>query len=288
MQGATHMGDLTEHPKIHFPYDCMAAYTLRLPESHLLKKLLLPHQRFTLALNDTVLNNYFLSIVINPWMTQSPFDVGPPEVRKYLQECKTSFTFDTEPFPDTSVKNTPFNVFLMRYFSLTHQFVSEVVNTRPDEFRDENVQQWADDIASIVPGFPAGKDIIKGDTVIDVVAKIIWNISINHCVDHYSYYCIPWAKNPWRVRVPPPKSPQDKVDFNKVMNRVDMWKLAQCQDVFFYTGASHTMAKIDYKFKDTTLKSLNEWYIAEMKKVDSIKDKARIMELQAIGQSIDF
>ena len=50
------MGALVEHPKVHFPYDTVNAYTHHLPKNHILRTLLAPHQLFTLALNDTVLN----------------------------------------------------------------------------------------------------------------------------------------------------------------------------------------------------------------------------------------
>jgi hypothetical protein len=204
-------------------------------------------------------------------MPQSPFDAEPEQLRQYLQQARDQFKFTVEPFPDTVPENTPYVLALKRYWKSNQTFVAKVVETaneiaakknKPSPFRDEDALKWADDISQIVPGFPNGKELILGgDTlIIDVLAKIMWNLSFSHTMDHYTYYCIPWNVNPWRLRLPIPESRDEAYDFDNCHDRVDMWKFVQCMEVFFYTGSStSTSFKISGLMIDYFL---FEWFLS--------------------------
>jgi hypothetical protein len=286
MQGASHYSAFIEHPKIHFPFDTINAMTKHLPEGHIMRQLLSPHQRFTLTLNDTVLNNQFISILLNPWMPQCPFEDPANEIQWYLEECKAEWAWCTTPYPTENP--SAYAKFTGRYFETFKNFVQGVVAARPLEFRDEHVRNWADNVAPHLKGFPNGEAIVRGDVIVQVLTKIMWNLTVEHGADHYSYFIMPnWNWAPWRVRVPPPQHPQDAVDFSKVNKHIDMWKFAQAQEVFFYSTSQYTLGDIDYKFKDGNLQELNTKFRHALKRVDEVKED-RLMSLAQIGQSIDY
>ncbi|KAI3654321.1 hypothetical protein MP228_001040 [Amoeboaphelidium protococcarum] len=286
MQGAAKMGSLVEHPKAHFPYDSVNAFTHHLPNGHLLKTLLWPHLKYTLALNDTVLNSVYLSIVINPLMSQTPFDAPPEELRKYLQESRETFKYVKNGVEKDNV--FPYGTFLSRYHDVYMNFVGKVVDHAWEQLYTPETVKWGDQIAAIVPGFPDGKQLQDKQLFKQIIAQIMWNVSVFHGADHYTFYKIPWNQNCWRLREDPPQNPETAFDFKWAHAPIDMWKLAQTQIVFFYTGASSKLEDVNYKFRDAKLKQYALEFRAALMAVDSIKDDAHCMDLNLIGPSIDY
>ena len=64
--------------------------------------------------------------------------------------------------------------------------MGKVVDAKPNEFKDENVAKWADQVAAIVPGFPTAKLFMNLEVLKDVLAQLIWHFSVHHGADHYT------------------------------------------------------------------------------------------------------
>ena len=285
LSGASHILAFVEHPRIHFPMDTVNAYTRHVPSYHVLSKILMPHMRFQLTLDDTVLNDYYLSVILNPWMPACPFDDPANQINKYLLEMKRGYKFNLEPIAKYNEFN--YGIFYRRYYNVFYKFVDAAVKAEPKAFRDEAVQRWAENIHTVLNDFPGAENIVKGDTIVKVLAKIMFSLSVEHGVDHYTYNSLNWNTAPWRIRVPAPHTVDDEVDFAKVMKPVDMWKFVQSQYVFFYTGASSPLKEVNYGFESEKLRELNAKFAEDLQLADNIKE-AHIADLAIIGPSIDY
>jgi hypothetical protein len=92
--GATHYLVLSRHPMLHFPMDTVNAQTHYLPLDHPIRLLLEPHQRFTLPLNNLVLNSGFLSILVNRWLDIAPFDCPVESIDAFVRDGYKDYSFE--------------------------------------------------------------------------------------------------------------------------------------------------------------------------------------------------
>lgn len=85
LQGAIHRINLIDHVKVHFPSDAINAISKTvLPQWHLIHKLLMPHFRLTLPVNNAVLEGQRSLINRDTWYPWSPFVAKGAEVRRLL------------------------------------------------------------------------------------------------------------------------------------------------------------------------------------------------------------
>ena len=194
LQGAAYMSLFLVHPSLHFPMDSVNAITKTVvPHTHPLFQLLYPHTSYSLALDNavlegeqTVVNNnapgtWFDPLTANGYQVMKLFGVGYRGGYSYAP-------YDyMDPWRLTS-KNTRYAACLELYFAPFLQFCKEVaakIHAQPS--RDPYVQQWAASISSVIPGFPDENKIFEGDNLATAMALYMWDVSVSHGADHYSF-----------------------------------------------------------------------------------------------------
>ena len=133
LQGANHCMNLIEHARVHFPSDAINAVTATaLPKSHIVFKLLNPHARLSLGVNNSVLEGAGSLINRTTWTIYSPFAAPGIEVRRLLpfawhgkagNGAYRPFVYPREPRD----MPTRYGVFLRKYYDVIYEFVSNEI-----------------------------------------------------------------------------------------------------------------------------------------------------------------
>lgn len=247
LQGAIHRINLIDHVKVHFPSDAINAISKTvLPKWHLIHKLLMPHFRLTLPVNNAVLEGQRSLINRDTWYPWSPFVAKGAEVRRLLpfawagaafygmDEATDSFppyrfSLDPETIPDPrdpdhSTLPSFIGLGLSRYSEFQHDyykpvldFVRQVVDQLPhppanpanhDDLEWLELQHWAEECGKFTPGFPDWRAICNRDTLSRVLAYLIWNAAIVHTSDHATLHkMMSDSPVPFVLRTAPPEQP---------------------------------------------------------------------------------
>ena len=219
------------HALLHFPVDSINAVTLTsLPKDHPLFKLLYPHLRFTLVLENAVLTSN-TSPLLNKqlfWFNAGP-GTGASQVELVASlnagvmypDGKYNSSYPPYDFLNPRAREgvTVYAEFNKVYFNTILTFVEKVLRDVPRD--DKYVLRWAGYLKNLVPGFPGEKEIQKKVKVdgksIDMfpyaVALYLWDVTVGHSVDHYDQGTLNLNQNTMRIRVPPPAS-SDAADFD--------------------------------------------------------------------------
>jgi hypothetical protein len=289
LQGAAHRINLIDHAVVHFPSDPINAISKTiLPKNHLLLKLLLPHLYLSLPVNYSVLEGAASLINRTTWVIYSPFTAPGDVIRRLLpygyvgmagNSAYPQYRFRARPLFPPSL----YGEFLAAYHATIREFVADVLGrlaTDAPAGSDDValVSLWADHIAQWVPGFPNGEEIWKGDTLVDAVATIIWDVSIAHAADHETLHNMPTDEIPFRLRVPPPAS-RDAPAFEQAQlnKRRDIFQ-AWLTDKLFYEPHNQSWLKdVDYGFTQPELERRNERFRAELRATeDRLRDQGRV------------
>lgn len=258
LQGASYHALFVVHPALHFPMDSVNAITKSaVPHTHPLFQLLYPHTSYTLAQDNAVLegaasvvnNNvpgtWFDPLTASGYYIKRLFGVGysgmdtPPGVYPKFDYMK--------PWMDTS---TPFGRCLALYFKPFHTFCTTVAAAILKAIpNDVYVERWAAYISTHVYGFPDGKQIFQPGTLAQALAIYMWDVTVSHSADHYSFAndiapkVMGPAKTPlaaWkflRIRhFAPPKSKNDGASVQKVgdvCDPDDLQRAEMAQQMFF-------------------------------------------------------
>ncbi len=256
LQGAGVLTTILMHPLLHFPADTVSAITrTRLPEGHILRQLLMPHQRLSLEVNDVVLHGR--KTVLRPGVLYSPYPGDLPQHLRVVSALWRGYPFDqpSKAFPsyvfplDKPVVRSEYGDFLGRYWDVIFTFVKQIVDViDPD---DADVAAWAHHISRWLPGFPDESRIFVGDTLARAVTSVIHTVSVAHTADHWIYhYDVDPREVPFRLRmqVPgtdasyEPPDPADRVEWN------DNLTYFMCSALFFKPFTVEGLAKVDYRF----------------------------------------
>lgn len=276
LQGAGYRLVLSEHALLHFPYDCINAITkTALPKNNLVFKLIYPHLYLTLALNNTVLTSSHSPLQNNQLFPYSGFIGNFDDFQGFLKDSYHGMNdehgnFDPSYKPFVFTDQPPqiygeYDIFLRRYYDTFLQFTLKATKHLPDS-QKKHVRQWADYIHQWLPQFPDGNQIFEENKLAATLAKIMWDLSIAHAADHYSYSQISIPKVPLRMRVPAPVT--------KTIPAFDRKKLIRWEDTFrqcferemFFRAANVTLLKnVDYNFNSIKLRTLNNWFIQQLR-----------------------
>lgn len=290
-QGAgQHMANCNHIP-LHFPLDTINAVSKSvLPANHVVARLLAPHLRFSLCLNDaalysnlSVLRNHDILIYSTFATTQAGIYrltrigyAGLPGNSGYR-----AWRFSPDPEPVVG----EFGIFLDHYYQAILAFTTVVAAEVPAG--DAAIEEWADTIATHLPGFPAAPAVRMGDTLARVLAKIIWSTSVAHGADHHDYGCIPINKIALRLRVPPPASPDHPMPA-KLARWTDAMRHDMACTLFFREDTVTPLQDVRYRFDSPGLRSAGDAFIRSLHDVDAAMPVKRFIPLARIPASIQF
>ncbi len=294
LQGAALGITLVVHSVLHFPLDSINAITKSaVPKSHILFKLIGPHLRFTLPLENAVLT--FKSTVIRPaWYKPYSPHPGPAEgLRDLLVEgfkgIDGNASYKTYSYPMKPIKvHAYFGEYRDRYYEVFLSFVSKVL--KDFDRNDEIIKQWAKYVSQNVPGFPDDTKIMEGDNLVQAVAYYMWAVTVGHAVDHETYATIGVRKKPMRLRQAPPDKNTKKMDRSKLNTFWDIGKYVMAQILFFKAWTVDYLKDIDYKFDKKDQQTAQEEFFKELEVLDKALQEEGIcyMKYKDMPSSIQY
>jgi len=295
LQGGALCATMVVHPLQHFPLDSINAITkTALPKEHVLFKLLHEHMRFTLPLENAVLN-FKMSLLHNDrwWKTYAPFPGPYGGIRDLLVEgyrgIKKNHSYPPFSYPRRPPKiYSGYGTFLNEYFETIYKFVDEVVKVIPED--DLHVKNWADYINGWIPGFPNGDEIFKGKTLTEVVAYYIWDVTVGHTIDHHNYGEMDVRKVPLRIRQEPPKKDTKIKPLKLLQSPIDLMKYKLAMKLFFGPSVITRLIDAEYGFKDPELQKAVADFKQNLRATEkSLNEKGlKYMKLEDIAKSIQF
>ena len=295
LQGGALCATMVVHPLQHFPLDSINAITkTALPKEHTLFKLLHAHMRFTLPLENAVLN-FKMSLLHNDrwWKTYAPFPGAYDGIRDLLVEGYRGIKNNDSYPPFTYPRRPPkvysgYGKFLDAYYETIYKFVDKVVETIP--IHDVHVKNWADYINTWIPGFPDGAEIWKDKTLTEVVAYYIWDVTVGHTIDHHNYGEMDVRKVPLRIRQEPPKKGIKMLPRKKLQTPIDLMKYQLAMKLFFGPSVITRLKDVEYKFKSPELQNAVKDFKNDLKETDRklAKEGMTYMRLEDIANSIQF
>jgi hypothetical protein len=251
------------HPALHFPMDSVNAITkTAVPHTHPLFQLLYPHTSYTLALDNAVLEG--ANSVVNENAQGTWFD--PLMGNAY--NLKLLFGAGYSGLPDPWFKgaypaynfmkpqmgfDSPYGQWLKAYFE-PFQYICNAVAEQIlwADKQDTYVRRWARYNSTYVQGFPDENEIFKDGCLAQTMAIYMWDVTVSHGGDHYSFGMNVPAKFKFlRIRnyPPPPPLPANGPKWvADVANGDDLYRAELAQRLFF---GPHAMAP-----------NLNETYYA--------------------------
>jgi hypothetical protein len=242
LQGASYGILFTIHPNIHFPYDSINAITVSsLPKQHPLLRLLYPHLRFSLVLDDAVLESS-ASVISNYRVTlYDPFTARMKDGLAALFNAGYAGVVDNPSYPPYRYQTKPrtfdsaYSEFLSAYYPPFLDYARAVLAPPFVERRDPFVTRWARYIHQWLPSFPDGDQIWEPDVLPSAVAGFMWDVSLGHSADHTNFagaiapneYC-------FRLRLPPPSSASiPAFDHRHLSRPIDLFKAQLATKMFF-------------------------------------------------------
>lgn len=325
IQGAVHRVNMTEHGRLHFPFDSVNAITKSLlPTTHPLYRLLIPHLRLSLAVDNSVLEgDYSLLSRVN-WVVYSPFTAPGKYTRKlipdgYVGRHNKDYAFPPYIFsPHCQYPNTSFGMYLRNNHTVIYNFVKGVIEeTLPSVYTydDESgarrnwelIALWAQSISEWVPNFPIREQLLpypdeqgnihpNRDLLIDVVTHVIWDLTIAHAADHIDFGAAGPLRNIFRLHVKPPvKGNTVDQDFEeKLVTPWDLFQSFLAHELFYKQHNTTSLLEVNYDFSglpnEIKLNQLRDNFIRELKACDE-KEHARdpnLPRLAHVAASIQY
>jgi hypothetical protein len=257
LQAAAYGILFTIHPNIHFPYDPINAITVSaLPTEHILFKLLSPHLRFSLALDNAVLESpgsVISNYRANPY---DPFTARMKDGLSALFNAGYAGIPGNPAYPPYTYAFAPkefdsdYSTFLSAYYAPFQRFAREVLSPKNLSPGDRYATRWANYIHNWIPSFPDGDEIWIGHRLADAVAGFMWDVSVGHASDHgvFTSNILP-TQYCFRLRLPPPASKQIR-DFDRrhLSKPIDLFKTFLCTKIFFQPTNVTLLIDTEYAF----------------------------------------
>ena len=247
------------HPALHFPMDSVNAITkTAVPHTHPLFQLLYPHTSYTLALDNAVLEGpnsvvnsnaqgtWFDPLMGNAYNLKLLFGAGYAGLNTDGQDPWFGDAYPPYDFMKPQMGfDSPYGKWLADYFPPFLKFCEAVAHEILKEHKkDTYVARWARYNSTYVRGFPDENSIFKDGCLAQAMAIFMWDVTVSHGGDHYSFGLnIPAKFKFLRVRNypplpdPPPVGGPTKV--GDVANGDDLYRAELAQRMFF---GPHAMA----------------------------------------------
>lgn len=292
LQGGALCATLVVHPLLHFPLDAINAITkTAVPKNHILFKLIYPHTRFTLPLENAVLTYKSSLLQAKWWMGYAPYPGDAHGLRDLLVQgymgIKGNDSYEPYSYPMTPTKVwSKYGEFQDEYYKAFYDFVSVILKEVKSD--DYFVASWAKWVSQNVPGFPNENEIFKGDNLIKAVAFYLWDVTVGHTVDHYDYGQMDVRKIPLRLRQAPPKKGDKMASRKKLVKFWDTGKYIMAQILFYRPTTVTKLIDTEYAFEKPEHIAATEKFFTTLRELDKKFKKAgnRYIPLDKIARSI--
>lgn len=294
LQGAALCSTLVTHPIQHFPNDCINAITkTALPKKHLLFQLLKPHLRFTLPLENAVLNYKSSLLQEKWWMVYAPYPGAPKGLRELLVEgykgIKGNASYPPFTFPMGPSKfETEYGDYLRAYYQVFQDFVAKIIiDIKVDDIW---VINWANYIKKHIPSFPGGDVIFEQDNLLHAVTSFLFTVTVGHSVDHNNYGVLNKREIPLRIRQAPPGKNIVLKNRKHLCSPVDLMKYYMADSLFFSPFTVTKLINSKYKFNSQKEQDVVRLFKKELIQLDKVLTEKDInyMQLDKIASSIQF
>lgn len=152
--------------------------------------------------------------------------------------------------------NTIYGTCLRQYFKPFLVLATQIASVIPRD--DPYGTRWADYCSAHVRGFPDESKIFEADNLARAIAIYLWDVSVAHGADHYSFgYDIELKDKFLRLRRPPPASVNEEGDVQKIgdLANLDDMTRAEIANAMFLNVVSIPPNLIDttYVFSEPLL-----------------------------------
>ncbi len=300
LQGCSYATLFTAHPNVHFPFDTINAITKgSVPVDHLLFKVLIPHLRFSLVLDNAVLqgkasvNNKGGATFYDPFTASADAGLmslfvaghrGIPGNSAYPRYRYPSNLLELE----ERLPPTKYGRFLRAYFEPFLELTRTVVAAMTDEelsYAEEWarwIRAWIETFAEIAfkgpreaPGVrhpmkPAERDMMK-ERLAFVLAVVLWDVSVVHSTDHNDFATdIPAEWKCFRLRRAAPSSRSiEPIDRRTLSTRFDIFKSYLAHRMFFAPTTVTRLIDVDYGFHDEVLRAAQARFKERLREVEA-------------------
>jgi hypothetical protein len=299
LQGGAICATLVVHPLLHFPMDSINAITkTALPKDHILFRILYPHLRFTLYLENAVLTFKSSLLQMKWWMPYAPYPGPYDGIRELLVEGFKGMD-ENASYPEYKYTGKPqkihshYGTLLEKYFEVIHKYIIEMMTYMKDD-EEFYLLKWFDYVSGSVPGFPNGAQVKNDKELRDrTIAFYLYDITVSHSIDHYSYGNMDLRKIPQRLRAEPPKTGTTfKLDRSKLTKFWDYGKYRMANKLFFAPTTVTSLIKTRYDFgaRSSKLDPITREFKVELRELDKeLKEKGmQYIPLDWIAASIQY
>lgn len=289
LQGCSYATLFTEHPNVHFPFDTINAVTKgSIPTDHLLFRLLIPHFRFSLVLDNAVLQgdasviSNFRATIYDPFTAKADAGLMAFFVAGYKglegNSAYPAYRFAASR-DQLRLPPTRYGEFLRRYFEPFLEFSQTVVAAMTDEELGY-CQEWARWIRVWIPTFPEltfhppaspqEKDLGR-DRLAFALAVTLWDVTVVHSTDHENFATdIPVDWKCFRLREPAPASKTGGVlDRKKLSRKVDLFKSHLAHRMFFAPTTVTRLVEVEYGFETDALREAENDFKEALRTVEA-------------------
>lgn len=292
LQAAAYIGLFVGHPALHFPMDSVNAVTkTSVPRNHPLFQLLFPHSTYALAVNNAVLETedgilssdppgtWFDPLTATGLVIKRLFGAGYSGYEGH-ETWYPKYNY-MKPWMDDSVDyGRCLSLYFQPFLELCTTVASEIFKASP---KDPYVERWANYLSAQLHGFPDGKAIFEGDTLARAMAIYLWDVTVAHAADHFSFYNDITSAQPgpagtrlaaWkflRIRVPPPLQKTDGAEVKlvgDVCHPDDLYRAEMAQEMFFKSVTLWpNLVDTTYAFTSPVLLNAQRDFQAELRRV---------------------
>jgi hypothetical protein len=308
LQGAAYHMLFVTHPALHFPMDSVNAITkTAVPRVHPLFQLLYPHTSYTLALDNavqesdqSVVNDHAGGCWFDPLTGDAPnlkelFGAGYgglPAARygdsypAYDYMNPALLGLNSTGSARAPVLDTPYARWQQAYFQRAFLPFCQAVAKRilSEDRTDSYVKRWATYLSVCVKGFPDGTAILDPDVLAKAMAIYMWDVTVSHGADHYSFGAGISAANKFlRIRRAPPSSKNDApVKAGEISTGDDRFRAEMAQVMFFGPSAiPPNLSETRYAFTDPVLADAQQTFQASLLAVSKDTSLTQFMPFDA-------
>lgn len=284
MHALNHVISLGQHPLLHFPMNVIATFAQQdLCVDNPVRHLLAPHIRFTLGINDSVLNHEN-SILTNHNNFASPFDCRAIDIYKmhFIPSWRAfNFAESAAGYP----QQFRYGRMMQHYRDVIEEWVDsyfDQAHLEPRHWRE--VEQWFEHVACHLDGWWG---CVTPSTLRAALTSILIKVTVEHSSHHHLYSQIPAYAKPWRWRTRVPEHAQDDcIDIHKIQWRVDRVQEEVAGLTFF--GVNPAALLRDVRYYDECGKLICMDYKQFRSDLQEIERCYPSVPLKVIAQSIDY